>query len=267
MKHKTKRFKAGGGTDLPDYDSPDFSGVSFKEAFAKARGGPNVKTPEYKTFMWNGTKYSTKLDDGKKASAKASGPDESAAETARLSRVSKAAPKTTAKISSEDVSPPAGTKLSYESSRAYPRESRSAVKGGGGSGGSRGIRIDPTLGAELDPKELMRRNRNPRDDDEARYADEGNPNFKRGGKVKKYAAGGSVTPTPAPASKKKDAMPEWAKNERENQKRDDLNKREAEGAAKEVKRNMSTFGFKNGGSVSSRADGCAVRGKTKGKIY
>lgn len=68
---------------------------------------------------------------------------------------------------------------------------------------------------------------------------------------------------------KKDTMPEWAKNERENRKQDELNKREAEGAAKEVKRNMSTFGFKNGGKVSSasaRADGCAQRGKTRGKI-
>jgi hypothetical protein len=52
----------------------------------------------------------------------------------------------------------------------------------------------------------------------------------------------------------------------ENAKKDRLNKREAEGAAKEVKRNMSTFGFKNGGSASSRADGIAQRGKTRGKI-
>jgi hypothetical protein len=52
----------------------------------------------------------------------------------------------------------------------------------------------------------------------------------------------------------------------ENKKKDELNKREAEGAAKEVKRNMSTLGFKNGGSASARADGCAQRGKTRGKI-
>jgi hypothetical protein len=52
----------------------------------------------------------------------------------------------------------------------------------------------------------------------------------------------------------------------ENKKKDELNKREAEGAAKEVKRNMSTFGFKNGGSASARADGIAQRGKTRGKI-
>lgn len=52
----------------------------------------------------------------------------------------------------------------------------------------------------------------------------------------------------------------------ENAKKDALNKREGEGAEKEVKRNMSTFGFKKGGTASSRADGCAQRGKTKGRM-
>lgn len=85
--------------------------------------------------------------------------------------------------------------------------------------------------------------------------------FKKGGMVKKYNDGGTVKPEP-----KKDTMPEWAKNERENKKRDELNKRETEGAKKEVKRNMSTFGFKHGGSASSRGDGIAQRGKTRGKI-
>lgn len=87
--------------------------------------------------------------------------------------------------------------------------------------------------------------------------------MKKGGKVKKYNSGGTATSKPEP---KKDTMPEWAKNERENKKRDELNKRESEGAAKEVKRNMSTFGFKNGGTASRRADGIAQRGKTRGRI-
>lgn len=84
--------------------------------------------------------------------------------------------------------------------------------------------------------------------------------LKKGGMVKKYASGGTATSKPEP---KKDTMPEWAKNERANRKQDELNKREAEGARKEVKRNMSTFGFKKGGSASSRADGIAIRGKTR----
>lgn len=51
----------------------------------------------------------------------------------------------------------------------------------------------------------------PSNADESRFADEGNPNYKRGGKVKKMSSGGST--------------------------------------------------------ASRRGDGCAVRGKTKGKIY
>lgn len=60
------------------------------------------------------------------------------------------------------------------------------------------------------PKKVEEKpSRAPRDDDESRFADEGNPNFKRGGKVKKMASGGKTR------------------------------------------------------SASSRADGCAIRGKTR----
>lgn len=93
-----------------------------------------------------------------------------------------------------------------------------------------------------------------------REKEESDKSMKRGGAVRKYAGGGTATSKPEP---KKDTMPESMKNERENRRRDELNKREAEGAAKEVKRNMSTFGFKKGGSASSRADGIAIRGKTR----
>jgi hypothetical protein len=77
-----------------------------------------------------------------------------------------------------------------------------------------------------------------------------------------------VVPAPEPkkAEPKKDTMPEAMRLERENAKKDELNRREAAGAEKEVKRNMSTFGLKKGGSVksaSARADGCCVRGKTR----
>lgn len=104
------------------------------------------------------------------------------------------------------------------------------------------------------------------------YDPMGNPIMKKGGKVKKYADGGTTTTKPEAAKPepKKDNMPEWAKNERENAERDRRVKKEGEGAEKEVKKNMSTFGFKKGGSVSSaskRADGCAIRGKTRGKVY
>ena len=52
----------------------DDKGSSFKEAFAEARAEGK------KTFEWNGEKYNTKLKEKDK------GPDESEAETKRLSR-------------------------------------------------------------------------------------------------------------------------------------------------------------------------------------
>lgn len=61
-------------------DLPDFSRLTFKEAFAAARKGGG------KQFSWNGKRYTTELAEDKPAKAKDrdTGPDESAAETARL---------------------------------------------------------------------------------------------------------------------------------------------------------------------------------------
>ena len=136
-----------------------------------------------------------------------------------------------------------------------------------------------------------------------------------------------------PMQKKKDTMPEWAKNERENMRKDKLVDDEAIAGDKARKEGMGKIGFKNGGKVwaaekerttqkngtvssekeqvtfdsegnymkksqsprgevttdfkklprivsgsqlknggkvssaSSRADGCAIKGKTRGKMY
>jgi hypothetical protein len=214
----------------------DDSGTSFKEAFAEARAEGK------KTFEWNGEKYNTKL----KSDAK--GPDESAAETKRLTQQAEATKEEPRKPTNRGAAAAlagAGVGMGTAALLSGMRRSEEARK-------------ERELG-KASGKDVMRspiRNIAP---EEA-----ATENMKRGGKVKKYASGGitaAVKPEP-----KKDTMPEWAKAERENKRRDELNKREAEGAAKEVKRNMSTFGFKNGGSASSRADGIAQRGKTRGKI-
>jgi hypothetical protein len=47
------------------------------------------------------------------------------------------------------------------------------------------------------------------------------------------------------------------------EKADRQQKKEQEAGEKEVKENMGRVGFKKGGSASSRADGCAIRGKTR----
>jgi hypothetical protein len=213
----------------------DDSGTSFKEAFASARSEGK------KTFEWNGEKYNTKLKSDDK------GPDESAAETKRLSQQAEATKEEPRKPTNRGAAAAlagAGVGMGTAALLSGMRRSEEARK-------------ERELG-KASGKDVMRspiRNIAP---EEA-----ATENMKKGGKVKKYNSGGTATSKPEP---KKDTMPEWAKNERANRKQDELNKREAEGAAKEVKRNMSTFGFKNGGSASSRADGIAQRGKTRGKI-
>ena len=47
---------------------------------------------------------------------------------------------------------------------------------------------------------------------------------------------------------------------------EERDKRMIEGARKVKEKIKSVMPFKKGGSASSRADGCAVRGKTKGKM-
>ena len=47
---------------------------------------------------------------------------------------------------------------------------------------------------------------------------------------------------------------------------EERDKRMIEGARKVKEKIKSVLPFKKGGSASSRADGCAMRGKTKGKI-
>ncbi len=237
MKHKTKRYYQGGtataSTSIPvPEEGTGLQKETRDEAFARARRN------KQKTFEYDGKTFTTEYKE-EKAAREAKEKAKEDAEERRNSAIgdkyrageqAKPAPKARARISSEDVAPPPGTKLSYEDSRAYPRESRAAVKGasavrsepstarvsnpsirgGGGGGGSSAASRKLQLGSELDPKELMRSN-SLRGRDKARFNDD-DAEFKKGGKVKKMASGGMAR------------------------------------------------------SASSRGDGCAVRGKTKGRM-
>lgn len=220
---------------------------SFKEEFAaqRAKGA--------KTFTWNGKKYTTELASDK---PKKSSSDIEEKTMPKRSGISASTPSST-KTDADEFSA-AGTKLTYDNSKATPKAGKEPKgpreriepgfwpmkdinprkpadnspkrigsdrpkltgpqlklpRGGGGGGGGGGGSRQLMLGSDLDPKALMRERSGPRDDDDSRFADEGNPNYKRGGKVKKMASGGMTK-----------------------------------------------------SSASSRGDGCAMRGKTKGKIY
>lgn len=221
---QAKRGTSGEGTPTKQGSF----GAEFKAA--RARGA--------KTFNWNGKWYTTELAKPAPKTEPKPTTTTTKSESKPSASETKAARSTTSK---DDDFSAAGTKLTYDVSKAKaapgkqpkapkeriephfsemkdinPRKTpdnsprrltmtdapRLIGRGGGGGGGGAGTR-HLMLGSELDPKALMRENRGPRDDDEARFADEGNPNYKRGGKVKKYAKGGSVASS---ASKRADGI-------------------------------------------------------------
>jgi hypothetical protein len=91
--------------------------------------------------------------------------------------------------------------------------------------------------------------------------------IKNGGAVKKYADGGMTSSKPEP---KKAPMPAFAREAKENRERDQKVKKEQDTYQKGEKTRLKEQGsmFKSGGmTASKRADGIAMRGKTKGKMY
>lgn len=69
-----------------------------------------------------------------------------------------------------------------------------------------------------------------------------------------------------PEPKKPAPIPSGIALDMENMAKDRKVKQEYEIGEKARKEGMGKIGFKNGGSASSRADGCAQRGKTKGRM-
>jgi hypothetical protein len=91
--------------------------------------------------------------------------------------------------------------------------------------------------------------------------------YKKGGAVKKYADGGMTSSKPEP---KKAPMPAFAREAKENRERDQRVKKEQDTYQKGEKTRLKEQGsmFKSGGmTASKRADGIAMRGKTRGKMY
>jgi hypothetical protein len=98
--------------------------------------------------------------------------------------------------------------------------------------------------------------------DEARMGGEGG-GFKRGGKIRRFAAGGEVAAKKTPEPPIPKATQESMKRQAAQAKIDRKQAEEQKAGEKEVRDNMGRIGFKKGGSASRRADGCAVRGKTR----
>jgi len=61
-------------------------------------------------------------------------------------------------------------------------------------------------------------------------------------------------------------MPPGIARDMENMRKDRMVDDEYKGGEKARKESMGKIGFNNGGTASSRADGCAIRGKTRGMM-
>ena len=115
----------------------------------------------------------------------------------------------------------------------------------GGGGGGRSAR-SAQLGEDFDPKRLTK-----------------GIEYKRGGKIRRFAAGGEVAAKKAPEPPISKATQESMKRQAAQAKIDRKQAEEQKAGEREVRENMGRIGFKKGGSASSRADGCAIRGKTR----
>jgi hypothetical protein len=225
------------------YDSD--TARTFKEAFAEARSEGK------KTFEWNGEKYTTKVKEKDK------GPDQSEAETKRLSRKSEEAGK-------EDRKP---TNRGGAAALAGAGVGLGAAALLGGMRKSEEQRKEREM-EKASGKEHSRspvRNITP---EEAAFENEGGRAFRKGGIAKKYATGG-LTP-----AERKALMDEKVAPPRGTTKQstdifkpgmkppvdDDMGSAQPGQPGQPAKKKAKGGSIK---SASSRADGCAIRGKTR----
>lgn len=201
-KRKAKKFDLGGPTSYSGEDTGEGmkmsarrggdSGMSFKQAFAAARKAGDS------TFTWQGKKYTTEMAGAKKAEPA------KVVETKTETKVE--APRVAAAPAAPVRAPSAvrgrGAPGTREIDRQYARNRRESYLD----------RITPSFGGLSDmfglrrEEELMKRMGVDRAEARSRLANlervKESEGMKRGGKVKKYAGGGSVSS----ASKRADGI-------------------------------------------------------------
>ena len=221
-KRKGKKFALGGPTSYSGEDSDEGMKMSTRRGVAKAEDKPAKSSPSFseafraarkeglKEFKWRGGTYGTKMKGEDSAPTPRAAPASRAA--APASDSDKAAPKTDAPVRRATAVRGRGAPGTREIDRQYARNRRESYLD----------RITPSFGGLSDmfglrrEEELMKRMGVDRAEARSRLANleeaEEGGGMRRGGKVKKYAGGGSVS------------------------------------------------------SASKRADGCATKGKTRGKF-
>lgn len=211
MKRKVKRYDVGGMTDeegkkgifgpKADKEEEDPRGTYFKSP----RSTPRSSLPSFKEST--GTSYGSGSDSESKPKAKPRVIKRKLPSNSNAPEFSGDVVKAK-DLGSQSFAAPAAKK---ESSYGAPAALLAAAAGLGAAS-LKGNMKRSTDGRSSLPRGIKTLDPSQPDYlDQSRFADEGNPNYKRGGKVKKMSSGGST--------------------------------------------------------ASRRGDGCAMRGKTKGKIY
>jgi hypothetical protein len=177
------------------YTSP--KRASFGEAFSEARRSGA------KSFEYGGKRYTTEMaSEKKRVRSTAPTPDESEAQTARLARAAKITESSKDKEGAPGYAVPAalagaaataaGVKAAMKKSpsaspRVEPTLSSSKGSGKGMPGGSLKDPYSMQLGSDLDVKRGVKRGM------KRMGEDSGGIEFKKGGKIKKMAGGGSAS--------------------------------------------------------------------------
>ena len=237
------------------YKSPDkivydsATGTTFKEAFADAR------KEGQKTFEWNGKKYGTKLkgeDEPKQGKVKEDATIEAGKRQKSASKEDKEDKKegsrgTAAALAGAGVGLGTAALLGGMRKSERDRKDRELSKGRE----ERSARSSPV------------RNISP---EEAAFENEGGRYYKRGGKVKKFGEGGSTSKS-LPTRMYENVMGTPEQNAAAKKRMEERDKKNPDSMpAKINKAAEAVTGKKKGGSVSSRGDGIAMRGKTKGRM-
>lgn len=255
---KTMTARSAMGEDVTGEDE------AKKRAMAASKGRPEMGevTPEMKSdegATRAGTKPAPKVAPKPRLTPKATvTPSSTNAST-------KAAPASTYKTSpvieagkkvpQSKTAPITGKPNEERESKSYPAVAAAKKKADAERHKGQGMTPYASSGRE----EIMRKNRFHKEAALGR-------GIKKGGVIKKYADGGMTTSKPMP----KKPLPPELQREKENQDKDRRVRREQETYEKGEKTRIKEQGsmFKNGGmTASKRGDGCAMRGKTKGKMY
>lgn len=251
MKRKMRKFQMGGPTSYADSGSAGGSNISFKDAFREARKAG------LDSFTWRGKKYTTEVASSKKS------------DDAEPTKVKKTETMT-------EVETPVRAKGYRGSKPGMARVGTGRYDDPTSTYGERVTAPFRKLGDlfGLRKEEKVMRNMGVSRDEARRRLEEKEDveEMRHGGRVKKMAQGGKV-PEPVEPLKKGPQGPRRypGQNEAARERRQEEMSRKMREARERFDKSSEsdTPGYKRGGgigSASKRADGCAVKGKTRGRM-